>query len=91
MDKSLEDWFVREILCHEAALTGNWTWKLEYLYADLGSVGATTVIPPGCVGTPAACIPTAGGTGSITARFRDNIVRIGLNYRFGDPAVVARY
>jgi outer membrane immunogenic protein len=75
----------------EAALAGNWTWKLEYLYADLGHVSAATVIPPGCVGTPAACIPTAGGSGSITARFADNIVRIGLNYRFSDPALVARY
>jgi outer membrane immunogenic protein len=41
----------------EGALAGNWTWKAEYLYVDLGSVSGN-------------------------ARFTDNIVRVGLNYRF---------
>jgi opacity protein-like surface antigen len=51
----------------EFALTGNWTAKLEYLYADLGDFdcgGACTLTPPANVD------------------FHTNIVRAGLNYRF---------
>lgn len=51
----------------------NWTWKLEYLHIDLGSVG-------GSVGSdPTVTINSF--------KFRDDIVRLGLNYRFaGAPA-----
>jgi outer membrane immunogenic protein len=59
----------------EGALAGagNWTWKAEYLYVDLGSLDAA-----------------AGTAGSLHTRFADNIVRLGLNFRFGGP-LVARY
>ena len=68
----------------EAALAGKWTWKVEYLYVDLGNVTATTAIGPGCLGNPALaiCGASAGGPASVSARIRDNIVRLGLNYRF---------
>jgi outer membrane immunogenic protein len=46
----------------------NWTWKLEYLYIDLGSGSASGVDP------------LFGGY-FWNARFTDNIVRVGLNYR----------
>jgi outer membrane immunogenic protein len=53
-------------------LPANWTWKLEYLYLDLGSLNVTT--------------PWTGGFGSGTttthAHFTDNIARVGLNYQF---------
>jgi outer membrane immunogenic protein len=66
----------------EAALVGNWTWKTEYLYVDLGSLDT----PPG---NPAVictrCLPPrlAGG-GQIASRtnFTDNLVHVGLNYKF---------
>jgi outer membrane immunogenic protein len=67
----------------EAALGNNWTWKLEYLYVDLGSIhGTSSWSGQFCVN--GACVPTAS-TGSYSNKMTDNIIRIGLNYRFGDP------
>lgn len=67
----------------EAKLWANWTWKIEYLYLDLGYLDTASPFP--------AATPLAGGfsspfTGSITTRthFTDNIVRVGLNYKFGN-------
>jgi outer membrane immunogenic protein len=65
-------------------LPPNWTWKLEYLYLDLGSINTTT---PFVLPTPGA-VPAGGAvsniTGTITTHthFTDNIVRVGLNYQF---------
>jgi outer membrane immunogenic protein len=62
----------------EAALGGNWTGKIEYLYMNLGSISSTVagLNPP--TATPF--------TMSATSALRDNIIRAGLNYRFGAPA-----
>jgi outer membrane immunogenic protein len=46
----------------------NWTWKIEYLYIDLGSLRVSGVDP-------------LIGAYSYDAKFTDNIVRVGLNYR----------
>jgi opacity protein-like surface antigen len=43
-----------------------------YLYMDLGSLDASAATPVGTVVT-------------LHTRFTDNIVRTGLNYRFGGP------
>jgi outer membrane immunogenic protein len=51
----------------EAALGGGWSAKVEYLYIDLGKTEDTDI-------NPAA---------SETWRTTDNIVRVGLNYKFG--------
>ena len=53
----------------EAALGRNWSWKTEYLYADLGTVSIAV---------------TAGGVpvGTGTVKVHDQIVRTGVNYRF---------
>lgn len=59
----------------EAALTGNWSAKLEYLYVDLGTFDCR----PGC-GT---AVPSNVGLSA-------GIVRIGLNYRFSGP-IYSRY
>jgi outer membrane immunogenic protein len=57
----------------EAALWSNWTWKVEYLYIDLGKVNNTLIgIAP---------ITPVVSSSQIT----DQIVRVGLNYRFGGP------
>jgi outer membrane immunogenic protein len=62
----------------EGAIGGNWTAKLEYLYVDLGTVNNTFA------GTaPFAPITTS-------AHVTDNILRAGVNYRFGGP-IVAKY
>jgi outer membrane immunogenic protein len=57
----------------EVALWSNWSAKLEYLY--ISANGATKVAP----------IPNALGLGfaSTPGDYRDNIVRVGFNYRFG--------
>jgi len=62
----------------EWVLSGPWTAKLEYLFVDLGTFGNTYA-----AGGP---VPTVVESSHV----RDNIIRIGLNYRFGGP-VVARY
>jgi outer membrane immunogenic protein len=56
----------------EGALAGNWTWKVECLYLDLGSENGSVA-------------DNFGGTVSWNTKFTDNIVRAGLNYRFGGP------
>lgn len=62
----------------EWVLSGPWTAKLEYLFVDLGTFGNTY--------TAGGVVPTVVESSHV----RDNIVRIGLNYRFGGP-VVASY
>ena len=80
----------------EAAIDSNWSIKLEYLYMDLGNVGAasasaTTVT--NALNTPGQgfnTVTTTTLTSNFNTRFTDHIVRVGINYRFGGP-VVAKY
>ncbi len=53
----------------EAAFGGGWSWKVEYLYIDLGKLEQT--------------LSTFSGTETFNSRVTDNIVRVGLNYRWG--------
>ena len=63
----------------EGMLTQNWTAKLEYLYMDLGRFdGGTYIVAPAFIGA------------RVSSNFRDNILRAGINYKFGGP-VVAKY
>jgi len=57
----------------EVALSSNWSAKLEYLYISANGGNVT------------AAIPNALGLGfaSTPMDYRDNILRVGLNYRFG--------
>jgi outer membrane immunogenic protein len=65
-------------------LPANWTWKLEYLYLDLGSLDASTpfATPPLIHGFPVNITSPAIGTITTLTHFTDNIVRVGLNYIF---------
>jgi outer membrane immunogenic protein len=79
----------------EAAIDQHWSVKLEYLYMDLGNVGsgsttATNVVTQ--VGVPVrfTTVTTTTLASAFSTRFTDNILRVGLNYRFGGP-VVAKY
>jgi outer membrane immunogenic protein len=67
----------------EGVLGGNWTAKLEYLYIDLGKASGTYTTPLTALG---------GGflTSSYSSRITDNVLRVGVNYKFGDR-VVAKY
>ena len=51
----------------EYAFIDNWSAKLEYLYVDLGK---------------ATCDAACSGANPITATFKSNVVRAGLNYKF---------
>ena len=55
----------------EGAFGGGWSAKLEYLYVDLGKT-EFTIATPGL-----------GTIASETRRTTDNIVRVGLNYKWG--------
>jgi outer membrane immunogenic protein len=65
----------------EWAFNNNWSVKGEYLYMDLGNHSTTAF---GITGTP------VGATLRLSEREQYNIVRVGLNYKFGGP-VVAKY
>jgi outer membrane immunogenic protein len=65
----------------EAAFWGNWSARAEYLYVDVdgptsngGVANVFVIVPPN---------PLAGGTVTETWRFRENLVRLAANYRFG--------
>jgi outer membrane immunogenic protein len=65
----------------EGRLSGNWTGKIEYLYMDLGTVSTTAPLLTNS--------PPIYATWS--SRITDNILRVGLNYKFGNYPVVAKY
>jgi outer membrane immunogenic protein len=68
----------------EGRIVGNWTWKLEYLYMDLGTVSA------GPIATGITVPRRVEGGASYSSHFTDNILRVGVNYLFNGP-VVAKY
>jgi outer membrane immunogenic protein len=79
----------------EAAIDHNWSIKLEYLYMDLGNVGGSSTTATNVVtqlGVPIRfnTVTTTALTSAFNTRFTDNILRVGVNYRFGGP-VVAKY
>jgi len=59
----------------EGVISGRWTAKIEYLYMDLGNVS-------GAFSTP--IIAPSGGlvSTSYNSHITDNILRVGVNYRF---------
>jgi len=62
----------------EGAIGGNWTARLEYLYVDLGTVNGSLTLAP------------TTNISSYSSRITDNILRAGIDYKFGGP-VVAKY
>jgi outer membrane immunogenic protein len=60
----------------EAAVAGNWTAKVEYLYIDLRP---QTLFFLDAGGPP--------GTVTVTTSMRDHVIRGGVNYRFGEPVM----
>lgn len=69
----------------EGAIGGGWTARVEYLYLDLGKVSGsfTSTSLLALTGTNAL-------VSGFSSRVTDNIVRVGVNYRFGEP-VIAKY
>jgi outer membrane immunogenic protein len=62
-------------------LPANWSWKLEYIHLDLGSLNYSA--PVGGIFTLIFPLPVSG-TIAMHTRFNENIVRVGLNYKFGN-------
>jgi outer membrane immunogenic protein len=67
----------------EGVVGGNWTAKVEYLYMDLGNVSGSFVTP--IIATSGALV-----TSRYSSHITDNILRVGVNYKWGS-AVVAKY
>jgi outer membrane immunogenic protein len=65
----------------EGVIAPNWTARLEYLYVDLGRVS----------GSLATTIGTTNLVNTFSSRITDNILRVGINYKFGNGPVVAKY
>jgi outer membrane immunogenic protein len=63
----------------EGRLVGNWTAKIDYLYLDLGTV--STIPAPAPNSTTAA---------AFNSRVTDNLLRVGINYKF-DPNEIWAY
>ena len=63
---------------HLPLMPGNWTWKIESLYMDLGHLNATGVT----TGSFSTAGPLFGGHVTTNTHFTDWILRGGLNYRF---------
>jgi len=54
----------------EGIISKSWSWKIEYLYLDLGSISTSETLPP----LPGISI-------SAQSHFTANVLRVGLNYR----------
>jgi outer membrane immunogenic protein len=59
----------------EGRISGNWTAKLEYIYADYGIVRGSGSLP-------AAAVPLRV---EFASRVTDHVLRVGLNYKWGRP------
>lgn len=70
----------------EYAFGGGWSLKAEYLYVDLGRASTTSTNLVGFAGTT----PFPSNVYTHAIDLKSNIVRVGVNYKFGGP-VVARY
>jgi outer membrane immunogenic protein len=78
----------------EGAIDNNWSVKAEYLHMDLGSVDNTvTASSSANLGLFIPATLTLGLNSAFHTRFTDDIVRVGLNYKFGwaPPPAATRY
>lgn len=85
----------------EGVISGNWTWKAEYLFMDLGNFGGGTGAFAAATSVNLPNVPqqgfnrlidtTVAGSATVDNRFRDHIFRVGINYRFAAEPIVARY
>jgi outer membrane immunogenic protein len=64
----------------ELAIADNWSVKAEYLFADLGNDKKRFATPAAFTATAPPGVPA--GFGNVSTRRTDNIVRVGLNYKF---------
>jgi opacity protein-like surface antigen len=60
----------------------NWTWKIEALWMDLGTLDTPGVITGVTNPGHGFVVTTAGGPATLHTHFTDGILRGGLNYQF---------
>jgi outer membrane immunogenic protein len=65
-------------------LSRNLTWKLEYLYVDLGSLDGVSPFSVAAAPSPFPVLTPLAGANILHTRVTDNIVRVGLNYKLGN-------
>jgi outer membrane immunogenic protein len=88
---------VTQAIAHNAVNTGwvvgtgtegellipGWTYKIEWLYMDLGTLDATGVTSGAtCINLCVGPVPVTGGQVATHSHFTDTILRAGLNYQF---------
>jgi outer membrane immunogenic protein len=66
---------------HLPLMPGNWTWKIEGLWMDLGTLDTTGAATSSTVTTNLTRTAT-GGPVTTQTHFTDGILRAGLNYQF---------
>lgn len=76
-DKTVWGWTVGTGV--EYAITGNWSAKIEYNFMDFGK------------NTLSFASPIPGGGVDVETTSYVHAVKFGVNYRFGNDAIVARY
>ena len=64
----------------------NWTWRAEYLFVDLGRISPTTAYNSSVSILPLSHTQTLSPTLTHTAVVMDQVLRFGVNYRFGGEA-----
>jgi outer membrane immunogenic protein len=67
----------------EAMVAPNWLVRAEYLHYDLGSTNDAVVLPSSALSAPQVA--------SLSRSHQYDTFRAGLSYKFGGPAVVAKY
>jgi outer membrane immunogenic protein len=76
----------------EYGIAGGWSAKLEYLYVDLGSVGGFMGPVGALIGVPPVIVAVPNTLIGTNHNMVDQIVRVGINYRFGgEREVVVKY
>jgi outer membrane immunogenic protein len=66
----------------------NWTWRAEYLFVDLGRISPTTAYNSSVSILPLSHTQTLSPTLTHTAVVMDQVLRFGVNYRFGGEAPI---
>jgi len=64
------------------AFCNNWTVRAEYLFADLGTTRRGFITQAAFAGVLPGSTLIPAGSGTVSMRTTDNIVRLGLNYKF---------
>lgn len=69
----------------EGIISGPWSWKVDYLHVDLGKATTAFTTLPGCYGGTLGkiCFNVNPSIATITHSVTDEIVGVGINYRFG--------